>query len=150
MRLTFEFTQLSFLQCPQHDALIPSSAHKADAVWLHVSNYGNRLDRLNNPPPVRPTNKPQVWIAACLEWEGVSCQEARYGLDGYVNWTMNFRRDADIWWPYGYAFRTPDYLLKPLSLWDRKIGRIVRRVRLWSRLTVAAVAASAFTYKVET
>lgn len=100
----------------------------ADAVWFHLVAYPpkKKLLRERVSPPPRPTPN-QVWIASSQEWESVTCVDAVTHFDHFFNWTMSYKMDSDIWWPYGVAVRTPMELRKPNSQWRRVFKKAFNR-----------------------
>lgn len=63
-------------------------------------------------PPERPEG--QMWVLFSKESPVYSA-----GLTGFrntFNWTMSYRRDSDIWAPYGQKFEIDDPLLPPTPI----------------------------------
>ncbi|XP_061005270.1 3-galactosyl-N-acetylglucosaminide 4-alpha-L-fucosyltransferase FUT3 isoform X1 [Dama dama] len=70
---------------------------QADAVLVHHREVSNR-PQMQLPPSPRPPGQRWVWFSMespsnCLKLKD---------LDGYFNLTMSYRRDSDIFMPYGW------------------------------------------------
>lgn len=65
---------------------------KADAVGFHAQDMPNIL-------PTRPTSK-QIWFYFVLESPLNTLMDA-HGYADVFNWTMSYRRDSEIYTPYG-------------------------------------------------
>ncbi|WKY12579.1 hypothetical protein Q1695_003847 [Nippostrongylus brasiliensis] len=89
----------------------PADLNIADAVLFHNADYNAAL-----VPKPRKSNRPHVLWSL----ESPSNDRFRPGPN-VINWTMTFRRDANIWYPYGH-FRK---LKSPVDvdydeIWDMK------------------------------
>ncbi|KAK6758454.1 hypothetical protein RB195_015959 [Necator americanus] len=70
----------------------PAEIDKADAILFHNADY-----RQESAPKPRKLSRPHVL------WSLESPTNDRFRPAPHViNWTMTFRRDADIWYPYGH------------------------------------------------
>uniref|UniRef100_A0A914VXQ6 Fucosyltransferase n=1 Tax=Plectus sambesii TaxID=2011161 RepID=A0A914VXQ6_9BILA len=89
---------------------------EADAVLFHNADFSSWRKKL-------PRKSDQVYVVANLE---SPYNHPMHPPNNYINWTMTYRHDSDIWYPYGY-FATPDGI-KP-GLTDEELDKI------WSQKT---------------
>ncbi|XP_075999661.1 alpha-(1,3)-fucosyltransferase 4-like [Genypterus blacodes] len=69
---------------------------RADAVLIHHREVANKVTRL--PPEPRPPNQKWIW----MNFESPSNTRGLWRFQGVLNLTMSYRRDSDIFLPYGY------------------------------------------------
>ncbi|XP_053092788.1 4-galactosyl-N-acetylglucosaminide 3-alpha-L-fucosyltransferase 9-like [Pangasianodon hypophthalmus] len=72
-----------------------SQYDKAHGVMFHHRDIGGDLPNLLNTP--RPPHQKWVW----MNMESPDNSQRWTGLDGLFNLTANYRRDSDVWVPYG-------------------------------------------------
>ncbi|XP_020900473.1 galactoside 3(4)-L-fucosyltransferase-like [Exaiptasia diaphana] len=72
---------------------------KADAVLFHAFEMPGTF-ALSNLAKYRPKN--QKWIYFALE--NPDNNPRAVGLDNYFHWKINYRRDSDVFAPYGYYY----------------------------------------------
>ncbi|XP_064479873.1 glycoprotein 3-alpha-L-fucosyltransferase A-like [Ornithodoros turicata] len=73
-----------------------SRANESAAIVFHTQNF--KADEL----PYRRSEK-QIWVLFGME-SPVHTYRAILALNGRINWTLNYRRDSDIPFPYEYNF----------------------------------------------
>ncbi|VDO67031.1 unnamed protein product [Heligmosomoides polygyrus] len=76
----------------------PADLESADAVLFHNADYSAAT-----VPKPRKLSRPHVL------WSLESPSNDFFRPESHViNWTMTFRRDADIWYPYGHFRKLPE------------------------------------------
>ncbi|XP_074716897.1 alpha-(1,3)-fucosyltransferase 4-like [Strix uralensis] len=77
---------------------------EAQAVLFHHRDLALHGARgLPRGPPPRPPRQLWVW----MNFESPSHSPGLQGLAGLFNWTMSYRRDSDVFVPYGYLYAPP-------------------------------------------
>ncbi|KAM6168060.1 4-galactosyl-N-acetylglucosaminide 3-alpha-L-fucosyltransferase FUT5-like [Erethizon dorsatum] len=107
-----------------------SAYPRADAVLVHHREVSYR-PHTQLPPSPRPPGQRWVWFSM----ESPShCRQLR-ALDGYFNLTMSYRRDSDIFTPYGWLeARGGRPAAPPLNL-SAKSGLVAWAVSSWKEDT---------------
>uniref|UniRef100_A0A914X6J4 Fucosyltransferase n=1 Tax=Plectus sambesii TaxID=2011161 RepID=A0A914X6J4_9BILA len=95
---------------------------EADAVVFHNADFDS-MSQQN-----LPRRADQVYVVANIESPVNSPMRPP---NDYINWTMTFRHDSDIWYPYAY-FSTPDIAHPALT--DEELDKI------WSQKTKNNIA----------
>lgn len=96
------FNQWEGIQCPYFQCRLTydnKEYNKADAVLFHAFEMPGTF-ALANLAKYRP--KHQKWIYFALE--NPDNNPRANGLDNYFHWKMNYRRDSDVFFPYGFYF----------------------------------------------
>ncbi|NXT21024.1 FUT4 fucosyltransferase, partial [Syrrhaptes paradoxus] len=77
---------------------------EAQAVLFHHRDLAlHGVEGLPRGPPPRPPRQLWVW----MNFESPSHSPGLRGLAGIFNWTMSYRRDSDVFVPYGYLYAPP-------------------------------------------
>lgn len=77
---------------------------EARAVLFHHRDLAlHGAQGLPRGPPPRPPRQRWVW----MNFESPSHSPGLRGLAGLFNWTMSYRRDSDVFVPYGYLYEPP-------------------------------------------
>ncbi|XP_009904445.2 alpha-(1,3)-fucosyltransferase 4 [Dryobates pubescens] len=77
---------------------------EAHAVLFHHRDLAlHGAEGLPRGPPPRPPRQLWVW----MNFESPSHSPGLRGLAGLFNWTMTYRRDSDVFVPYGYLYAPP-------------------------------------------
>ncbi|KAM7128015.1 alpha-(1,3)-fucosyltransferase 4 [Ciconia boyciana] len=77
---------------------------EAQAVLFHHRDLAlHGAEGLPRGPPPRPPRQLWVW----MNFESPSHSPGLRGLAGLFNWTMSYRRDSDVFVPYGYLYAPP-------------------------------------------
>uniref|UniRef100_A0A8B9FHW3 Fucosyltransferase n=1 Tax=Amazona collaria TaxID=241587 RepID=A0A8B9FHW3_9PSIT len=81
-----------------------SSYGEAQAVLFHHRDLAlHGAEGLPRGPLPRPPRQLWVW----MNFESPSNSPGLRGLAGLFNWTMSYRRDSDVFVPYGYLYTPP-------------------------------------------
>ncbi|KAK7113411.1 alpha-(1,3)-fucosyltransferase C-like [Littorina saxatilis] len=94
----------TFKRCGLEDACIMTNdrrtLHTADAVFINAQhlNFPYPFEAVTNSTRRRPPQ--QMWVAFSIEPPPLMPQSVR-GWENVFNWTMTYRRDSDIFVPYG-------------------------------------------------
>uniref|UniRef100_A0A8C3TTW9 Fucosyltransferase n=1 Tax=Catharus ustulatus TaxID=91951 RepID=A0A8C3TTW9_CATUS len=77
---------------------------EAQAVLFHHRDLARHgAEGLPRGSPPRPPRQRWVW----MNFESPSHSPGLRGLGGLFNWTMSYRRDSDVFVPYGYLYVPP-------------------------------------------
>nr|XP_005495798.1 alpha-(1,3)-fucosyltransferase 4 [Zonotrichia albicollis] len=77
---------------------------EAQAVLFHHRDLARHgAEGLPRGSPPRPPRQRWVW----MNFESPSHSPGLRGLAGVFNWTMSYRRDSDVFVPYGYLYVPP-------------------------------------------
>ncbi|XP_046577828.1 alpha-(1,3)-fucosyltransferase C-like isoform X1 [Haliotis rubra] len=99
--------EVGLKDCPVDCILTDDVSHiqTADALIFYAVGYYGTI-------PVRKLG--QVWVFFSLESPTYSLSGSfgQPGWHGQINWTMTYRSDSDIWYPYGRVNRRKDLLTK--------------------------------------
>ncbi|XP_065503794.1 alpha-(1,3)-fucosyltransferase 4 [Caloenas nicobarica] len=76
---------------------------EAQAVLFHHRDLVLHDQELPQAPPPRPPWQLWVW----MNFESPSHSPDLWALASIFNWTMSYRRDSDIFVPYGYLYALP-------------------------------------------
>ncbi|KAM9602080.1 alpha-(1,3)-fucosyltransferase 4 [Morphnus guianensis] len=77
---------------------------EAQAVLFHHRDLAlHGAQGLPRGPPPRPPRQLWVW----MNFESPSHSPGLRGLAGLFNWTMSYRRDSDVFVPYGHLYAPP-------------------------------------------
>ncbi|XP_039574640.1 alpha-(1,3)-fucosyltransferase 4 [Passer montanus] len=77
---------------------------EAQAVLFHHRDLARHgAQGLPRGAPPRPPRQRWVW----MNFESPSHSPGLRGLAGLFNWTMSYRRDSDVFVPYGYLYAPP-------------------------------------------
>ncbi|XP_053827979.1 alpha-(1,3)-fucosyltransferase 4 [Vidua macroura] len=77
---------------------------EAQAVLFHHRDLARHgAEGLPRGSPPRPPRQRWVW----MNFESPSHSPGLRGLAGLFNWTMSYRRDSDVFVPYGYLYVPP-------------------------------------------
>ncbi|XP_048247331.1 4-galactosyl-N-acetylglucosaminide 3-alpha-L-fucosyltransferase FUT5-like isoform X3 [Haliotis rufescens] len=106
--------------CPVECTLTADTAQiqMADAIIFYAVGYFRTI-------PVRAHG--QVWIFLSLESPSYSLSQAfeKPEWHGQINWTMTYRSDSDIFYPYGRVNRRGDFLTTDYtSLAEKKTKKV--------------------------
>lgn len=96
------FNQWEGIQCPHFQCRLTydnKEYNKADAVLFHAFEMPGTF-ALANLAKHRPQQ--QKWIYFALE--NPDNNPKAVGLDNYFHWKMNYRRDSDVFIPYGFYY----------------------------------------------
>lgn len=101
---------------------------QADAVLVHHREVSNR-PQTQLPPSPRPPGQRWVWFSMespsnCLKLKD---------LDGYFNLTMSYRRDSDIFMPYGWLEPWPGQPVETLLNISAKTKLVAWVVSNWKK-----------------
>ncbi|MXQ83902.1 hypothetical protein E5288_WYG002432 [Bos mutus] len=101
---------------------------QADAVLVHHREVSNR-PQMQLPPSPRPPGQRWVWFSMespsnCLKLKD---------LDGYFNLTMSYRRDSDIFMPYGWLEPWPGQPVETLLNISAKTKLVAWVVSNWNK-----------------
>ncbi|XP_072908310.1 alpha-(1,3)-fucosyltransferase 7 isoform X1 [Hemitrygon akajei] len=76
-----------------------SMFHRANVVAFHHRELQNNISNL--PHQKRPHNQKWLWVSL----ESPSNTKGIHHLNGLFNWTMTYKRDSDIFIPYGHLMK---------------------------------------------
>ncbi|XP_072096132.1 alpha-(1,3)-fucosyltransferase 7 isoform X1 [Mobula birostris] len=76
-----------------------SMFHRANVVAFHHRELQNNISNL--PREKRPRNQKWLWVSL----ESPSNTKGIHHLNGLFNWTMTYKRDSDIFIPYGHLMK---------------------------------------------
>ena len=108
----------------------------SDAVIFHARDLPS-VNELRELHYKRPAN--QAWVFFLLESPAHSPDTAQY--DGLFNWTMSYRRDSDVYHPYGFYAPLEAGDEKPKAPTDYSLGK--DKLVVW---TVSNCAGKRFSY----
>uniref|UniRef100_A0A8B9R5C2 Fucosyltransferase n=1 Tax=Anas platyrhynchos TaxID=8839 RepID=A0A8B9R5C2_ANAPL len=99
---------------------------EARAVLFHHRDLAlHGAQGLPRGPPPRPQRQLWVW----MNFESPSHSPGLQGLGGVFNWTMSYRRDSDVFVPYGYLHALPQP--RPFAL-PRKTRLVAWVISNWN------------------
>ena len=136
---TQKFNQFQGKPCRVQNCLVSYKKEdfsSSDVVIFHGRNLpnANTLRELHNK---RPPN--QAWVFFLLESPAHSPDTTQY--DGLFNWTMTYRRDSDVYFPYGFYVPLEVDDAKPELFTDYLLGK--DKLVVW---TVSNCAGKRFSY----
>ena len=107
--------------CPVQNCVVSYKTEEfssSNVVIFHGRDmpHVNTLRKLHNK---RPPN--QAWVYFILESPAHSPDARQYG--GLFNWTMTYRRDSDIYFPYGFFTPLQADDEKPQAFRDYSVGK---------------------------
>ncbi|XP_053912731.1 alpha-(1,3)-fucosyltransferase 4 [Cuculus canorus] len=115
---------------------------EAHAVLFHHRDLALRGARaLPRGAPARPPRQRWVW----MNFESPSHSPGLSDLGGIFNWTMSYRRDSDVFVPYGYLRAPPRPFVLPrktrlvawvISNWNEEHARVRYYRRLKEHLAI--------------
>ncbi|VDK47458.1 unnamed protein product [Anisakis simplex] len=103
-------------KCSEYCKLVDNS-ESADAVMYHIPDY-----RFLSTNELKSNQIAVIWSLESPIYQHLSRE-----LRGRINWTMTYRRDSDVWFPYG-VIRKRD---KPIQIDYDKIWRDKKRMVVW-------------------
>ncbi|XP_004450275.2 3-galactosyl-N-acetylglucosaminide 4-alpha-L-fucosyltransferase FUT3-like [Dasypus novemcinctus] len=103
-----------------------SAYARADAVIVHHHDIRHR-PRALLPPAPRPPGQRWLW----LSMESPSNCPHLEALDGYFNLTMTYRRDSDVFTPYGWLEPAPGWPADALARLSAKTRLVAWVVSNW-------------------
>lgn len=106
-----DYNALTFNHCPHSNCVAKSLPSNMNLSKIHMNilifHYGQFKELTAIPQLEWQTRQNQLWILAAWEsWAWPKYQWSKR-VDGIFNASMTYRRDSDLYWPYGKAVERP-------------------------------------------